>query len=268
MSLHDTNSLNPTGCAKLRRQLIGKNPVLVDFMGLCPVLAVTNTVYNALGMALGTSAVLLAAAVIASMVRGFIPAEVRIPAYIIIIAGLVSSVDILMKAYAPDLSKNLGAFVSLIVVNCLILGQVESFSSKNPPLSSLWDAFCTSIGFTFALVLVAVCRELLGDGSITIAGHGLWPQLVTWAPFGPEGIQFGLYRGQILTPFSPELDGKAFFLFTLPAGALFVVGYLGAFFAWLQQRRASALQRQKVRAIEAKLRAPKVIETKGGPAHA
>ena len=115
------------------KPLIEKNPALIHFMGLCPALAVTNTVYNSLGMSLSTSVVLLSTSVIVSAIRPFIPPEVRIPAYIIVIASLVSAIDVLLKAYFPQLAKSLGAFVSLIVVNCLILGQVESFSSRNPP---------------------------------------------------------------------------------------------------------------------------------------
>ncbi|WGK68211.1 electron transport complex subunit RsxE [Candidatus Haliotispira prima] len=246
----DDGGGNSNGYAKLQSRLVQKNPVLVDFIGLCPVLAVTNTVYNALGMSLGTSAVLLASSVIASSARRFIPSEVRIPAYIIIIASLVSTVDVLLRAYAPDLSRNLGAFVSLIVVNCLILGQIESFSSKNPPLASLWDAFCTSVGFTFALILVAGCRELLGSGSITISGQALWPRALEWSLpwFSGSRLPFLLHQGRILTPFSPQLGGNAFFLLTLPAGALFVVGYLAAFFAWLQHRhinKQNRLNKQK-----------------------
>ncbi len=235
--------------AKLQQQVLQKNPVLVDFMGLCPALAVTNTVYNALGMSLGTSAVLLASSLITASVRRLIPPEVRIPAHIIIIAGLVSAVDVLLKAYASELSKNLGAFVSLIVVNCLILGQIETFSSRNPPLVSLWDAFCTAVGFSLALLLIAVCRELLGSGSITVGGQRLWPQAIDirmpWpAPWsgGADVPFFRLYRGRMLTPFSPDLGGGALSLFALPAGALFVTGYLGGLFAWLRQRRIKAAQ--------------------------
>lgn len=219
---------------KLNERLVKSNPVLVDFMGLCPALAVTNTTYNALGMSAGTAFVLLGAAMISSAVRRFIPNEVRIPAYIIIIAGLVSVVDILMRAFVPELAKNLGAFVSLIVVNCLILGQVEAFSSKNPPLQSLWDAFCTAVGFTFALIMIAFARELLGTGSITLWSKSLWPE-ASQLNFGSFTL-LRFYHGQIQTPFNAGLGGKALFLFALPAGALFVVGYLAAFFTWLRER--------------------------------
>ncbi len=219
---------------ELQQRLIDRNPVLVDFIGLCPVLAVTNTVYNAVGMSLGTSVVLLFSSLVVSILRQLIPHEVRMPSYIIIIASLVSVVDMLMEAYTPVLSRELGAFISLIVVNCLILGQVESHASKNPPIASLWHSFCTAVGFSFGLILVAACRELLGSASITIANPNLWSEAVTWL-----GL-LTFHRGKILTPLSYAQGGSPLTLLTMPAGALFVVGYLGAFFSWLQRHKTKA----------------------------
>ena len=227
---------------KISGQLLRKNPILVDFIGLCPVLAVTTTLYNALGMGLGTAIVLVISALIASLIRRWVPNEVRIPAHILIVAALVSGLDQLMHAYTPQLSANLGAFVLLIVVNCLILGEIEAFSSRHAALPSLWNAFCRAVGFVFALLLVAAVRELLGSGSLSVGSKNLWPNAIDiW--------NIRLHNGKILTPFSDAMGGQSLSLFRLPAGALFVVGYLGAMFALLNhvfaQRNKKSVKQQK-----------------------
>ena len=219
--------------------LLRKNPILVDFIGLCPVLATTTTLYNALGMGVGTAFVLVCSALIASLVRHWVPREVRIPSHILIIAALTGSLDLLMRAYTPQLSASLGAFIPLIVVNCLILGEIESFASRCAPLPSLIHALLRALGFVFALVLVAAVRELLGSGTLSIGPKILWPYAIK---LNLGGLRLLLHNGTIHTPLSGEIGGRALLLFALPAGALLVVGYLSALFAALNHLLARRTQ--------------------------
>ena len=145
-----------------------QNPVFVQFLGMWPTLAVTKSVESAIGMGAGVVFVLVLSNLAISLIRNYVPREVRIPIYIVIIASLVTILEMLMNAYVRDLADSLGTFLSLIVVNCLILGRAEAFASKNSPLKSVADGFGMAIGFTAAIVLIAVFRELFGAGSITI----------------------------------------------------------------------------------------------------
>ncbi len=142
------------------------NPVLIQLLGLCPTLAVTNAAVNGLAMGMATTFVLLASSVLISLIRKLIPAQVRIASYIVIIATFVTVVDQFLAAFTPDISKALGAFIPLIVVNCLILGRQEAFSSKNNVGRSIVDGLGMGIGFTWVLVLLGSIREILGAGSI------------------------------------------------------------------------------------------------------
>lgn len=154
--------------------LIYENPTLVIFLGMCPALGTTGTVENALYMSLCVLAVLLLSNIIISSIRNIVPNEVRIPVYIIIIATLVSIVDMLFHAYLPyDVYKSLGSFISLIVVNCIILGRAESFANKNKVSDSIIDALGYSAGFAAAIIVVALFREVLGTGSLTWAGNSI-----------------------------------------------------------------------------------------------
>lgn len=143
-----------------------ENPVFVQVLGMCPVLAVSNTAENALAMGLATAFVLLMSNILVSSLRNFIPKQVRIASYILIIATFVTIVDYLIQAISVDLHKALGAFISLIVVNCLILGRAEAFASKNTIGKSMLDALGMGLGFTFALFCLGAVRELLGNGSV------------------------------------------------------------------------------------------------------
>ena len=147
-----------------------QNPVFVQFLGICPTLAITKSVESAIGMGAGVVFVLVLSNLAISLIRNHVPREVRIPIYIVIIASLVTILEMLMKAFVPDLAASLGTFLSLIVVNCLILGRAEAFASKNGPLKSAADGLGMAIGFTAGIVLIAFFRELLGAGSITIWG--------------------------------------------------------------------------------------------------
>jgi electron transport complex protein RnfE len=142
-----------------------ENPVFVQVLGMCPVLAVSNTALNALAMGLATTFVLLMSNIVVSVLRSFIPKQVRIATYILIIATFVTVVDYLIQAISLDLHKALGAFISLIVVNCLILGRAEAFASKNGVLASVSDAAGMGVGFTLALFCLGAVREILGSGS-------------------------------------------------------------------------------------------------------
>ncbi len=142
------------------------NAVFRQFLGLCPTLAVTSAAINGLALGLATTAVLLGSNMIISLLAKYIPKSVRIPSYILVIASLVTVVDLLMNAYVHDLHKVLGLFIPLIVVNCIVLGRAEIFASKNNVLDSMLDALGSGLGFTLALLLLASVRELFGEGSI------------------------------------------------------------------------------------------------------
>lgn len=145
---------------------IKENPVLVLLLGMCPTLGVTTSAINGIGMGLATTFVLIMSNVIISLIKNFIPSSVRIPAFIVVIASFVTVVDLSMKAYVPDLHAQLGLFIPLIVVNCIVLGRAEAFASKNNVFSSFIDGLSMGLGFTFALGLLGSIREILGGGSI------------------------------------------------------------------------------------------------------
>ena len=150
-----------------------ENPVFVQVLGMCPVLAVSNTALNALAMGLATTFVMLMSNLLVSTLRNFIPKQVRIATYILIIATFVTIVDYAIEAISLDLHKSLGAFISLIVVNCLILGRAEAFASKNRVGHAVLDALGMGIGFTLALLCLGGVREVLGDGALF--GVALFP---------------------------------------------------------------------------------------------
>ncbi len=145
---------------------IKENPVLVLLLGMCPTLGVTTSAINGIGMGLATTFVLIMSNVIISLIKNFIPSSVRIPSFIVVIASFVTVVDLSMKAYIPDLHAQLGLFIPLIVVNCIVLGRAEAFASKNNVFSSFIDGLSMGLGFTFALGLLGSIREILGSGSI------------------------------------------------------------------------------------------------------
>ena len=145
--------------------LLTENPVLVLLLGMCPTLAVSTSVNNAIGMGLATTFVLTCSNVVISLLRKIIPGEIRIASFVVIIAGFVTIVQMLLSAFLPELNKSLGVFIPLIVVNCIILGRAEAFASKNGVLSSAIDGLGMGAGFTIALTVIATIRELLANGS-------------------------------------------------------------------------------------------------------
>lgn len=176
-----------TAAQDLRRGIWGENPVLVQMLGLCPALAVTNTVVNSLAMGLATFFVLFCSSLLVSTFRNLIPNEVRIATYILIIATFVTVADMMLEAVVPDIHKALGAFIALIVVNCMILGRQEAFASKRPVGRALLDATGTGIGFIIALFLMGALREVFGYGTfmgIPLLGDSYEPWIVMILPPG------------------------------------------------------------------------------------
>lgn len=182
---------------QIKDSIVDQNPVLVQFLGMCPTLATTTSVSNAIGMGLAATAVLICSNVFISLLRKFIPKEIRIASYIVIISGFVTAVELLMKAFFTPLYDALGLYIPLIVVNCIILARAEAYASKNPVLPSAVDGLAMGLGFTAALILIASVREILGAG--------------TWL-------------GLRVTPaaFQPAL------IFILPAGAFLTLGLVSA----------------------------------------
>ncbi len=167
--------------------LITENPTFVLLLGMCPTLAVTTGVTNAIGMGLSTTAVLICSNMVISLLRNFIPGKIRIASYVVIIAGFVTVVQMLLNAYAPALSGSLGIYIPLIVVNCIILGRAEAFASKNSVGRSALDGLGMGLGFTCSLTLIASVREVLGAGSfagISLFGEGFMPVSVMTLPPG------------------------------------------------------------------------------------
>lgn len=185
-----------------------ENPVFISVLGMCPALAVTNSAINALAMGLATMFVLISSSFLVSSLRKVIPKQVRITAYIMIIATFVTVVDFSLAAFFPIIHKELGAFIALIVVNCLILGRQESFASKNKVGPAIADAAGMSTGFTFALLCIGIIREVLGSGS-----------LFNINVFGTE--------------FEPWV------IMILPPGGFFALGFLLLFFNWFTKKRGN-----------------------------
>lgn len=146
--------------------IIKENPIFILMLGMCPTLAVTTSATNGMGMGLSTTVVLIASNFVISLLRNVIPDKVRLPAFIVVIASMVTVVQLLIQAYIPALYSALGIFIPLIVVNCIIMGRAESFASKNAPIPSIFDGIGMGLGFTVALTIIGSIRELFGAGSI------------------------------------------------------------------------------------------------------
>lgn len=159
---------------ELTKGIFKENPVLVMLLGTCPTLATTTLISSALGMGAATTFVLICSNIVISLIKGFIPKEVRLPSYIIVIAGFVTFVSFMLQSYLPDLYESLGIFLSLIVVNCIILGRAEMFASKNNVVASALDGLGMGLGFTLALGLIGAVREILGCGTIFGVSFGDW----------------------------------------------------------------------------------------------
>ncbi|MDD5116636.1 MAG: electron transport complex subunit RsxE [Candidatus Omnitrophica bacterium] len=185
--------------------IIKENPTFVLALGLCPTLAVSVSVANAIGMGVAATFVLLGSSVIISLVKGFIPGKIRIPCFIVIIATFVTITELCLKAYSPVLDRALGIYVPLIVVNCIVLGRAEAFACRNNLASAFFDGLGMGVGFTLALILISAIREVLGSGKIL--GHTL------------------------VNGFEPV------FVFGMPSGALLVIGLLLGLFNLIKNRK-------------------------------
>lgn len=194
----------------LMRGIWKENPVLIQLLGLCPALAVTNTVANSIAMSAATFFVLMGSSILVSLVKNVIPREVRISAYILIIATFVTIVDLVLNAVVPEIHKALGAFIALIVVNCMILGRQEAFASRRPVGRAMLDAAGVGIGFTIALLMMGTFREVLGNGSI-----------LGYPVFGPG--------------FEPWV------IMILPPGGFFTLGFILLGFAWREERKKNVV---------------------------
>ena len=150
---------------QLKEGLITQNPVTVQLLGMCSVLAITTTLFNGIGMGLSVLVILTLSNIFISLLRNIIPSKVRIACYIVVIAGFVTMVDLFLKAFVPALSESLGLFIPLIVVNCIILGRAEGFSSKNGVAASALDGVFQGLGYTMVLVIMCIIREFLGNGT-------------------------------------------------------------------------------------------------------
>ncbi len=188
--------------------LFSDNPVLIQLLGMCPTLATSTSLINAIGMGLSATFVLVCSNVLISLLRKFIPQKIRIAAYIVIIAGFVTLVDMLLEAYFNSIYNALGVFIPLIVVNCIILARAESFASKNKVLPSLMDGVAMGLGFTFALSILGAIREILGSGSL---------------------LGLPLFGG--VAPIS---------LFALPAGGFLTLGFVIAVVQHIANRKKEA----------------------------
>ena len=151
---------------QFKEGLLTKNPVTVQLLGMCSTMAITTMLFNGIGMGISVLIILTCSNVVISLLRKVIPPKIRIACYIVVIAGFVTMVDLLLQAYLPSLSESLGVFIPLIVVNCIILGRAEAFASKNSVGASLLDGIFQGIGYTVALIIMCVVRELLGSGTI------------------------------------------------------------------------------------------------------
>ncbi len=161
--------------------LIFENPIFALMLGMCPTLGITTAASNGIGMGLATTAVLVCSNLFISLLRKFIPEKVRIPSFIVIIASFVTIIDLVMKAYLPDLSKSLGMYIPLIVVNCIIFARAESFAFKNPPVLSIADGLGMGLGFTFAITLLSIIREVIGNGTffgVSVMPAGYQPMAI------------------------------------------------------------------------------------------
>ena len=211
-----------TDYARITRDgLWDNNVVFAQMLALCPLLAVTGTATNGLGMGLASTAVLTASNILIASLRRFISPEVRIPVYIVFIATLVTLVDMSLNAWAHELYKVLGLFIALIVVNCAILGRAESFASKNPVPAAALDGLMMGLGFTLALVMIGGVREVLGSGTLFAQAHLLL------------GNAFAFLELTLI----PEYKG--FLLMILPPGGFLAVGFLLAAKRLIDRRQAA-----------------------------
>ena len=200
----------------VKNGIIKENPTFVLMLGMCPTLATTTSAMNGMAMGLATMAVLICTNIVTSLLKMLTPDKVRIPVFIVVIAAFVTVLQLIIKAFLPDIDKALGLFIPLIVVNCIILGRAEAFAAKNNPVASLFDGIGIGLGFTLGLTLLGIVRELLGAGSIFGFTLGL-----TLLGICREILGSGSIFGLTLLPETYNI-----LLFVLPPGAFIMLGFL------------------------------------------
>ena len=212
---------------QFKEGILTNNPVLVQMLGLCSTMAISTTFFNGLGMGLAVTVILTLSNIIIAAIRKIIPDKIRIAMFIVVIAGFVTMVDLLLQAYVQALSKSLGVFIPLIVVNCIILGRAEAFSYKNGVLASAVDGICQGLGYTCVLLVMSIIREFFGSGTF---GGGL---------LGPGGIfdggALGEGKGITILPSSFPMG-----LLTLPVGGFIMLAFLIAAMQWALSRPKKA----------------------------
>lgn len=213
--------------------IIAENPIFVSLLGMCPTLATTKSVEAAIGMGILVTLVLICSNVVISLLRKIIPGEVKIPAYIIIIASFVTIVRMLCQAFLPELYSTLGVFIALIVVNCIILGRAESYASKNGVFDSFIDALGMGVGFTFALLVIAFFREVIGTGGLQFGNYFTFIPAVTFRPLADFAIP----------------------MFVQSPGGFLVLGMVLAFIAWRKNKKEAIAKQKAVEAKKAQLAA-------------
>jgi len=213
------------------RGFLKENPIFVFLLGMCPALAVTSTFETSIGMGILVIFVLTCSNIVVSLIKGFVPDQIKIPSYIVVIATFVTIVSMVTEAFAFDLFLSLGVFIPLIVVNCLILGRAEAFASKNTVLDSAIDGFGMGVGFTFGLAVIGILRELLATGQIA---YGVY------LPFPSTGYLFDL--NWIVNLFNKDFNiaDYGISVFALPAGAFISLGLLLAIKNQLEARKGEA----------------------------
>lgn len=214
--------------------IITENPTFVSLLGMCPTLATTKSLEAAVGMGLLVIITLICSNTIISLLRNFIPGEVKIPCYILIIATFVTIIKMFSQAYLPDLYSSLGTFITLIVVNCIILGRAEAFASKNGPVASFFDGLGSGIGFTLAICVIAIIREIVGTGALSFG---------VYFPVGSQYI-FHLYPTKY-----------ALTIFVQSAGGFITLGGVLAFLAWrknVKEDKKLALEKARIEELKAK----------------
>ncbi len=227
MSL-EPNTADKTAWGRISRDgLWSNNVVLAQSLALCPLLAVTGTATNGLGMGLATTAVLIASGFLIALIRGWVTPEVRIPIFVLVIAVLVTLVDLGMNAWLHDLHKMLGLFIPLIVTNCAILGRAESFASRNGAGASAFDGLMMGLGFTLALVLLGAVREIIGSGTL----------------FANASLLLG--EGMAFLEMTLIPDYRGFLLAILPPGGFIALGFILAGKRLIDTRLAEARQRRE-----------------------
>jgi len=201
---------------ELTKGIIRENPIFVVVLGLCPTLAISTQTINGIGMGIAVIFVLACSNFLISILRNWIPNEVRIPAYISIIATFVTIVSLLMQAFTPDLNRALGIFIPLIVVNCIILGRAEAFASKNDPFHSILDGVGMGLGYALAVTTIALIRDVIGSGTITLQLAGVGPVIDLRKYISDPAV-----------------------VFILPPGGFIVLGTLLAFFQYIKNKKAA-----------------------------